>query len=149
MSGTTPALQSLRPPSESIWGFRPTGEGGGACYQGLGPVSTPFPSDIHRISTERSAVSHTILEGRARRVPSLGLDPYSPARQHLISDTLTVTKSSDDGYKNTSQRPGAMINIPTYGNSAVLVILPDGRNSKNFGFNNISVYDKTNAKRYS
>lgn len=50
----------------------------------------------------------------------------------------------------TSESPGAMINIPTYGDNGVLLILPDANDtSQTVGFNNITLYDKKNQKRYS
>lgn len=82
------------------------------------------------------------------RIPSPGL---------LIFDfhTLTLTNSSDSGYlaPRVSTRPdwppGAMINISTYGDDGILVILPSGRDRQDFAFNNITLYDKKNKNWYS
>lgn len=150
----TPALAQLGPPPDSIWAFRPTGDGSGAWYQVLGPDSTPFPSDVHRISSGKS----TSDSSSAYYLGGFGSETSSPSltQPHLAShgllifdfDTLTMTNSSDDGYI-TFDDPSAMINIPTYGDNGVLVVLPSASESKNVGFDNITLYDKKNQKWYS
>lgn len=42
-----------------------------------------------------------------------------------------------------------MINISTYGDDGILVILPSGRDRQDFAFNNITLYDKKNKNWYS
>lgn len=149
----TSVLNSLSPPPDSIWGFRLNGEGSASWYQVLGPVSKPFPSDIHRIASGKSASdgkSAYYLGGFGSWETSLGLPGFRLASPGLLVfnfDTLTLTNSSDSGY-NSSQSPGAIIDIPTYGENGVLLALPDGTN-QNIGFNNITLYDKKNQKWYS
>lgn len=152
-SFATSVLNDLEPPPDSIWGFKPNGEGSGAWYQVLGPVSTPFPSDIHRVASGRSASDGSkayYLGGFSSWETSPGLQGFRNLIPGLLTfdfDTHTMTNSSDDGYF-TSQNPGAMINIPMYGDNGVIVILPNG-DGQSVGFNNITFYDKKNNKRYS
>lgn len=103
-SFATNILRSIEPPPDSIWRFRPNGKGGGAWYQVLGPISRPFPNDIHRISNGKSASdgnSAYYLGGFRSSETSLGLpNPRFPSRGLLVFDfdTLIMTNSSDDGY---------------------------------------------------
>lgn len=150
----TPALNDLTPPSDSIWGFRLNGEGSGVWYQVLGPVSTPFPSGIRRVAGGSSASdgsSAYYLGGWNSWETSPDLQGFRLSSHGLLIfdfDTHTLTNLSDDGYI-TSQTPGAMINIPTYGDNGILLILPSSSDSLNVGFNNITFYDKKTLKRYS
>lgn len=155
-SFATPNLDDLDPPPDSIWGFKPNSKGSGAWHQVLGPVSTPFPSDIHRLTTGMSAndgSSAYFFGGVGSLSTSRGLPkdrtPF-PGMLIFDFDTLTMTNRSDDGYI-PSEHIGNMINIPTYGDDGVLVIFPDDRDSDGsiVGFNNINLYDKKNKKWYS
>lgn len=155
-SFATSTLQSLGPPPDSIWGFRPNGEGSGAWYQVLGPVTTPFPAQIHRIeggATASDGRSAYYLGGWGSRNISPALLPQSrwlsPGLVIFDFDTHTITNSTDDGHYITSQTPGAMVHISIYGDDGILVILPDGIESQNVGFNNITFYDKKNKTWYS
>ena len=151
------------PPVESIWGFKHNDEGSAAWYQVVGPVSTiPFASNVHRMARGMSASDGNrayylggFFNGETSpsssdmdlrdRIPSPGLLMFD-------FDTLTITNSSDGGFL-TPQIPGsvvwpggAMINIPTYGDDGILVVLPSGRDRHDFAFNNITLYDKRNKK---
>lgn len=152
-SFATPALNSLDPPPDSIWGFKPNGDGSAAWYQVLGPISTPFPSGIHRIASGVSAHDASkayYLGGFGSWETSLGLRQNrwsSPGLLIFDFDNLTLANSSDDYI--SSQSPGAMIDVPMYGDDGVLVILPNAIGGQNVGFNNITLYDKKFMKRYS
>ena len=165
-SFATPALNDLKSPPDSIWGFRLNGEGSGVWYQVLGPVSTPFPSDIRRVTGGTSASdgsSAYYIGGWNSYETSPDLQNFrSPIRGLLIFDfgTLTMTNSSDDSYlASQTFRPtiygpayttgGSMINIPTYGDNGILLVLPDSGHNPNVGFNNITFYDKKTKKWYS
>lgn len=162
-SHATAAFKSLTPPVESIWGFKQNDEGSAAWYEVVGPVSTiPFPSKVHRMARGLSASDGNrayylggFFNGETSpsssdmdfngRIPSPGLLMFD-------FDTLTITNSSDGGFL-TPEIPGsgvwpggAMINIPTYGDDGILVILPSGRDRHDFAFNNITLYDKRNKK---
>lgn len=144
------SLRSLAPPPDSIWGFRPNGEGGGTWNQVLGPVSKPFPSGIHRLSSgasvsDGSSAYYLAGFGSGETSPDLS----QPRRRYhgLLTfdfDTLTLTNSSDDGFEYGKDKDyhQAMINIPIYGYNGVLVVLTLG------SFNNITLYDKKTKKRY-
>lgn len=153
-SFATKALDDLKAPPDSIWGFKPDGEGSGTWHQVLGPISKPFPSDIHRITYGMSASDGSrayYLGGFGSWVTSPGMPQSGISPPGLLMfdfETLTITNSSDDGYI-PSQTPGAMINIPIYGENGVLAILPKFDERKNVGFNNITFYDKKNKKRYT
>lgn len=153
-SWATAALNSLDPPPDSIWGFKPNGEGSGVWHQVLGPVSTPFPIEIHRVAEGVSAGNGSTayyLGGFGSSATSLSLpqETYHPPGLLIFDfDTLTMTNSSDDGYIS-SQTPGAMIDIPIYGDNGVLVILPENFDRQNVGFNNITLYDKNSNRMYS
>ncbi|MCJ1268773.1 hypothetical protein MMC22_008661 [Lobaria immixta] len=160
------ALNSLAPPVESIWGFKQNDNGSAAWYQVIGPVSTtPFPTNIHRLTHGISASDGS----RAYYLGGLYSGDTSPSTSNvnpkdlinppglLIFDfnTYTITNSSDGGYLSPQisgsgdSPPGTMINIPTYGDNGILVILPSGRDRQDSAFNNITLYDKQNQKWYS
>lgn len=157
-------LDSLAPPYESIWGFKPNDEGNANWDQVMGPISTtPFPANVHRKARGMSASDGKrayYLGGYISKEtsPSAESDDPIPSSGLLIFDfnTLTITNSSDGGYVSP-QIPeefsiwprGAMINIPTYGDDGILVVLPSGRDSQDFAFNNVTLYDKKNEKWYS
>lgn len=149
----TKVLYYLNPLPDSIWGFKPDGEGSGTWHQVLGPISKPFPSDIHRIACGLSGSDGSrgyYLGGFVSWETSPGMPQdrfFPPSLLMFDFETLTITNSSDDGY--ISQNSGAMINIPIYGENGVLVILPSFNERPNDGFNNISFYDKKNKKRYT
>lgn len=154
MSFASEALQELQTPPDSIWGFKPDGEGSGTWHQVLGPVSTPFPTDIHRPAEGQSASDGRrayYLGGRGSAKTSLGMpqsEIYLPGLLMFDFETLTITNSSDDSY-TSSQVPGAMINIPIYGENGVLLLLPNDSEKQYVGFNNITFYDKKSKKRYT
>lgn len=154
-SMVTPYLQSLETLPDSLWGFRPNGEGSGAWYEVLGPVSSPFPSDIHRMSSGMSASDGNrayYLRGYGLSETSLSLpDNRMPYPGLLIFDfhSLTMTNTSDDGYTLSPESLGHMINVPTYGDNGILIILPDERGNPGVGFNNITLYDKKTNRRYT
>lgn len=146
---------------DSIWGFKPNGGGGGAWYEVLGPTSTtPFPQNIHRISTGASAYdgrsayylggfasSETSQFYQSSRSPSPGLLTFD-------FDTHLMTNSSDGGYTTAvwggiHYNRAAMINIPTFDDNNLLMILPSGRDRLDFAFNNVTLFDKKNKKWYS
>lgn len=127
----------------SIWGFRPDGEGSGNWNQVLGPFSTPFPRKLYPIGGGSSASDKSsgyYLGGGTEGFQDPGLLTFN-------FDTLTVTNSSDDGYSEP-EAIGAIINIPIYGDDGVRVILPSTLDSPNYGFGNITLYDKKNKKWY-
>ena len=159
-------LNSLAPPVESIWGFKQNDNGSAAWYQVIGPVSTtPFPPNVHRIARGMSASDGNrayYLGGFYSGVTSPSTsDVYSgdriasPGLLMFDFNTYTITNSSDGGYlssqitKAGDWPPGAMINIPAYGDDGILVVLPSGRDRQDFAFNNITLYDKQNQKWYS
>ena len=156
-SWATDALHSLGPPPDSIWGFMPNGEGSGVWHQVLGPVSAPFPSEIHRVADGVSASNGSTayyLGGYGSWETSLSFLPQnrwtSPGLLIFDFDTLTMTNSSDDGYiSSQTKHAGAMIDIPIYGNNGVLVVFPEDRGGQTVGFNNITLYDKNSNRRYS
>ena len=159
--GNIGGLGRVAVPPDSIWGFKPNGRGGGDWYQVLGPTSAPpFPQNIHRISTGTYAYdSHSAyyLGGFASsetsefyesdRFPSPGLLTFD-------FDTLLMTNSSDGGYitavwGGNHYNRAAMINIPTFDDNNLLIILPSGRDQLDFAFNNVTLFDKKNKKWYS
>lgn len=154
-SFATAALRELEAPTPSIWGFKLNDKGTADWYQVMGPVSsTPFPSDIHHISSGMS----TFDENRAYYLGGVGSpsgDPTpSPGLLMFDFNTLKFTNSSDGNYlaPETSLHRwprGAMINVSTYGDDGILVILPSGRDRQDFAFNNITLYDKKNRSWYS
>ncbi|MCJ1469798.1 hypothetical protein MMC07_008440, partial [Pseudocyphellaria aurata] len=117
-------------------------------------MSTPFPSDIHRIAYGVSAYDANngyYLGGIGSWKTSLGLPEEqwisTPGLLIFDFDKLTLKNSSDDGF---SQNAGAMIDIPIYGDDGVLVVLPDANaQSDQIGFDHITLYDKKTMKRYS
>lgn len=157
----TPALESLKPPVESIWGFEQN-NGSAAWFEVLGPVSTsPWPPNIQRLTYGTSVGDGDrayYLGGFYSREtsPSSTLGPHRVAPPGLLVfdlDALTITNSSDGGhvapYVDGDWPPGTMINIPTYGDDGILTVLPGGSASNDFAFNNITLYDKKNQKWYS
>lgn len=158
-------LDSLATPVESIWGFKQNDNGSAAWYQVIGPVSTtPFPANVHRLARGTSASDGS----RAYYLGGFYSGQTSPSNFDLIPgdrisppgmlifdfNTSTITNSSDGGYlfprtETNDTPPGAMINIPTYGDDGILVILPSGRDRQDFAFNNITLYDKQTQKWYS
>lgn len=161
-SFATGVLNSLEPPVESIWGFKQKGEGSAPWYQVMGPNSpTPFPSNVHRIARGMSTSDGNrayYLGGFYSWETSLSSvnsdDRILPPGLLMFDfNTLKITNSSDGGYLSFGElngsRPGAMINIPTYGDDGILVILPSGRNRRDSAFDNVTLYDKRNQKWYS
>ena len=163
-SFATGVLDSLNPPVESIWGFKQNGSGSATWYQVMGPAgTTPFLSNVHRIARGMS----TSDGNRAYYLGGFYSWETSPSsvnsEDRILSpgllmfdfNTLTITNSSDGGYlspqveESKGSRPGAMINVPTYGDDGILVILPSGRNRRDFAFDNVTLYDKQNQKWYS
>ncbi|MCJ1427876.1 hypothetical protein MMC29_005782 [Sticta canariensis] len=165
-SYATSRLAALRPPIESIWGFKLNDQGTAMWDQVIGPLTqTPFPNTIHRIARGMSVTDgnrayylggfysgetspSSFYTNAKDRAPSPGL---------LVFDfnTLTFTNSSDGGYlapqiSGRTDRPaGAMIHMSMYGDDGILGILPSGRNRQDFAFNNITLYDKKTQKWYS
>lgn len=150
-------------PPESIWAFKPTGEGSGVWQEVFGPASSiPFPQSIHRISSGASTYDSSnayYLGGFASFATSQfypkGLGRLSSSGLlKLDFDALLLTNSSDGGYiapniPGSYKYPaGAMINIPTYNDNDLLIILPSGSDRLNFAFNNVTLYDKRNEKWY-
>ena len=158
-SYATAALNSLTPPPEAIWGFKHKNDGSAAWYQVLGPVSTtPWPRNIMRL-----AYGASIDDGKRayylggfysrESSPDVGPDVENlnrvspPGLLTFDFGTLTITNSSDGGYRVA--QPGTLINVPTYGDDGVLVLLPGGGGLNDYAFNNITLYDKKNQKWYS
>ncbi|MCJ1426962.1 hypothetical protein MMC29_004865 [Sticta canariensis] len=165
-SGATTSLLALKPPDDSIWGFKLNDQGTAEWNQVIGPLTnTPFPSNIHRIARGMTATDGNrayYLGGFFSRETSLASSDTSdknrvssPGLLLFDFNTLTFTNSSDGGYitplvRGKTDRPtGAMIHMPTYGDDGILGILPSGRDHQDFAFNNITLYDKKTQKWYS
>lgn len=162
-SFATAILNSLAPPYDSIWGFKPNGKGNVAWYQMVGPNSEiPFPHNIHRIASGTSTsdgMSAYYLGGFLSWETSANGAPGSRIASSgllmLDFDTLAMTNSSDGGYVGPRlgpnfPPPGAMINVPIYGENGLLVIMPSGSGDPgDFAFNNLTLYDKKTKKWYS
>ncbi|MCJ1467511.1 hypothetical protein MMC07_006136 [Pseudocyphellaria aurata] len=159
-SFATHALSILQAPLDSIWGFKLNDEGTAAWYQVMGPVSTtPFPTGMHRIASGAS----TSDSNRAYYLGGFYSDMTSPSTSSnqtpasgLLTfdfDTLNFTNSSDGGYlaPHFGDRwpTGRMFSISRYGDDGILVVIPSGRDSLDYAFNNITVYDKKNQAWYS
>lgn len=148
-SFATDKLTALEPPPDAIWGFSPNGEGSGAWHEVLGPNTLPFPNDIHRSSggasaTDGSSAYHLGGFQSYESDKQLNQARFSPdGLLKFDFDTYQITNASAQAYLST-QTPGPMINIPSYGDNGILVILPT--DNGNVGFNNITLYDKTNQK---
>lgn len=150
----------LTVPHDSIWGFKPNGGGGGAWSEVLGPTSaTPFPHNIHRISTGTSAYdgrSAYYLGGFASSDTSIFFPFGRFQSSGLLTfdfDTLLMTNSSGGDYTNAVWggsliNRGAMLNIPTFNDNNLLIILARG-SDPDFAFNNVTLFDKKNQNWYS
>lgn len=137
------------PPSDSIWGFTPNGNGGGQWTEILGLSSEqPFPSDIHGTSSGMFVSDdHTAyyLGGfiSSRTSPSTSVSVSNQFNNTglltLDFETLTLKNSSELG---RPWRGGALLNVPIYGSDGVLVAIGGGSLEKGAGFDNIYVFDK-------
>lgn len=164
-SYATKRLALLIPPIESIWGFKLNDQGKAVWEQVIGPVTAiPFPDTIHRVARGMAATDGNrayylggFYSGETSPSSDTNADHRFPAPGLLKFDfnTLTLTNSSDGGYKaprvpgRSDQPGGAMIHMPMYGDDGILGILPSGSNRENFAFNNITLYDTKNQKWYS
>ncbi len=153
MSFATPYVRTEPAPLESIWGFSPDGNGSGLWEEILGPLSKPFPHGIIRPSSGASVSDGSIgyyLGGwtNGATTPSRSIDDRfyvrSPGFLRFDFGSLTLTNTSDTTYP-----AGRMIDVSNYGNSGLLFMLGGGDPTDTVGFNNISIYDKTERKWYS
>lgn len=136
------------PPSDSIWGFTPDGNGGGTWTEVLGLVGKkPFPSDIHGTSSGMFVSDNN----DAYYVGGFISDRTSPQASDTFTntgllrlnfETLTLTNSSELGW---SVKSGALLNVPAY---EILVAIGGGSQELGVGFNSIKIFDKKQHKWY-
>ena len=172
-NGTEPAIPAVRiasVPSESIWQFKPDGQGSGDWTEALGPTGRlPYPPGFigtaHGAST--SSYDHGYYIGgyaSSLTTQEFSSVPWTTVRQipgfiKFTFDDASLTNTTDGGYfasqyQNASAifDPGTMIFVPTLGVEGVLVLLGgSGYTSLPFStpqfepgvglFNNVTLYD--------
>ena len=157
-------------PPESIWQFKPDGNGSGDWLEALGPTGkAPYPPGFigtaHGASTSAGDKGYYI-GGYASPLTTRSFSdlPWAtlreqPGLQAFDFNTLSLTNSTDGGffasqYVNDSAvfDPGNLIFVPSFGVDGILLLLGgSGCSSVPFGathcesgvgsFNNITIYD--------
>ena len=161
--GDSPAQTAPKiTPLESVWSFTPDGKGSGNWKEAVGPVSQPFPQGIHRPSDGAFVTDGEIgyyLGGWMNFQTTRFYDGATPRPAFGLLTVnftdLSITNTSNGDlppiFKPTGggrAGQGRMVNIPKYGDSGILVHLGGGDKAHTQGFNNISIYDKTERKWY-
>ena len=154
-------------PPESIWQFKPDGNGSGSWLEALGPTGeVPYPSGF--IATAYGASIGADDKGyyiagyaSAFTTPTFSDLPISreePGIQTFDFNTSSLTNSSDGGFFASQYRsdsllfdPGKMIFAPSFGLEGILLLLGGtgcswvpwgGYCESGVGsFNNITIYD--------
>lgn len=146
------AWDSVSPTVDSVWGFRPNGNGSGSWTEILGFVGEkPFPSDIHGTSDGMFTNDDNnayYLDGNISNTssPSVPSAYRNTGLLRLNFETLTLTNSSELGLAFSK---GVLLNVPVYGVNGVLVNFGGGDEKHGAGFNNINVFDKKEQKWYN
>ena len=152
---------------ESIWGFKPDGQGGGGWTEQVGPnTAIPFPPQIIRPADGASAfdddgayyVGGFASQGTTNAV-NLGWGITRPVPGLLTFDfsSQTLTNSSNDGgyfsslyREDQSLRSGSLLNVPPFGNKGILLAIGGGDViGRQSDFNNVTVFDKDGQNWYS
>lgn len=144
--------QAAPPPTDSIQGFTPDGNGGGSWKEILGFVGEkPFPLNIHGTSSgmytsdDKNAYynggfisSHTSPSVSTREYANLDL-------LRLNFETITLTSSSRLALPFYR---GIFLNVPIYGSDGVLLAF-GGSGQGPMGLNVLNIFDKKEQKWYT